>query len=615
MGGGIIMSRYELLDDAPTGRYELLDDAPTPAKPKKGSGIPQGIGNLLAGALRGAGSIGATIIAPGDMINDALMGKGLSLESNRKRRADMDAGFESMGADPSSMFYKGGKLGAEIAGTAGAGGVLANSLRAVAPGAIAASPTAAKLVQALSSSGFRTGSPAATTIGGKLADIGVRMAGGAVTGGASAGLVNPDDAGTGAVIGGVLPPALTTVGSIGGYAGNAIKSLVQPFTAKGQEAIKNKILLKFAEGGPTSINNSVLVPGSIPTLAEATGNAGLATLQRGARDIRPNAFVEREGLNAAARNALYDDVAGDAQKLAFFKADRATVADELYKKALDPANMQAPTPYVKGQITQLMKRPSIQIARKEAQKLAMERGERPSFDGSLPALHDIKTIIDDQIGEAVRAGKGGQAQALGKTKDKLLDVMGKLSPGYDEAMTTYANMSQPINAMESLQGLRLTDAQGNITLSKIKGAIEGLERLRAKAGVQAAKSVTDNQLEALRSIQADLLRQSNIGAGRSIGSKLQNLSTNNIIESVLPGRLGDFVKDKAGGVLGQIGKLSYSGSNEAIQNKLIDSLLDPQLAQYAFNPATQQLGAGFNSLNNTFSPFLYRSAPLLGGNR
>ena len=50
--------------------------------------------NLVGGAVRGAGSIGATILAPYDMARDALDGKGLSLESNRQRRADMTAGLD-----------------------------------------------------------------------------------------------------------------------------------------------------------------------------------------------------------------------------------------------------------------------------------------------------------------------------------------------------------------------------------------------------------------------------------------------------------------------------------------------------------------------------------------
>ncbi len=74
---------------------------PEPSFLRQAAGVA---GNLAAGALRGAGSIGATLLAPQDMLQDALQGRGLSLQSNRERRAAMDAGLRSMGADPDDCF-------------------------------------------------------------------------------------------------------------------------------------------------------------------------------------------------------------------------------------------------------------------------------------------------------------------------------------------------------------------------------------------------------------------------------------------------------------------------------------------------------------------------------
>ena len=89
MAGG-----YVFLDDEPVaptppqrGGYVLLEDD----EPTKSRGLLQRAGDLVAGAVRGAGSIGATLLAPVDIASDAIAGKGLSLESNRERRAAMDA--------------------------------------------------------------------------------------------------------------------------------------------------------------------------------------------------------------------------------------------------------------------------------------------------------------------------------------------------------------------------------------------------------------------------------------------------------------------------------------------------------------------------------------------
>lgn len=65
--------------------------------------------NAVGGALRGAGSIGATLLRPFE-----------SAAQNADRRQAMDDGLANLlGADPGSVAYKTAKLGAEVAGTAG----------------------------------------------------------------------------------------------------------------------------------------------------------------------------------------------------------------------------------------------------------------------------------------------------------------------------------------------------------------------------------------------------------------------------------------------------------------------------------------------------------------
>lgn len=175
--------------------------------------VKQGAGNLAAGLVRGAGSIGATLLAPIDMAKDAMDGKGLSLESNRQRRADMDATLQDAGAEPDSWMYKGGKLAGEIAGTAGAGGAVAN-VAARVPGVAAAAPN---LLNSVATGGFRAG----TATG--AANVATRAGGGAITGGVAAGLVNPEDAGAGAAVGGLLPPALMASGAVGRAVGGVVR--------------------------------------------------------------------------------------------------------------------------------------------------------------------------------------------------------------------------------------------------------------------------------------------------------------------------------------------------------------------------------------------------------
>jgi hypothetical protein len=132
---------------------------------------------FAAGAARGLGSIAATIGAPG-----------------APARADLDRYIsERFGVSPESGAYSAGQLTGEIAATLPVPGAL---------GGIAARiPGLAKYAPAISSAGFSTG-----TLAGPQA-LAARVGGGALAGGASAGLINPAEAPMGAALGSVIAPA------------------------------------------------------------------------------------------------------------------------------------------------------------------------------------------------------------------------------------------------------------------------------------------------------------------------------------------------------------------------------------------------------------------------
>jgi hypothetical protein len=120
-------------------------------------------------------------------------------------------------------------------------------------------------------------------------------------------------------------------------------------------------------------------------------------------------------------------------------------------------------------------------------------------------------------------------------------------------------------------------------------------------------------------IRDDLLRQSNLGAGRSIGSNtFQNLATDNILNSMAGNTLTRLAeKTGVAGALGQVGRLAYSGPNEAIRNRLVDMMLDPQLAAPVLSGAPQLPPNALTRLLNDprVQQPLYRVGPLLTSDR
>lgn len=198
----------------------VIHDEPQAAQPASGRFVvhdePQtgydvirsGLKNVAAGAIKGAANIGSTLLRP---VDATLNATGLTDMTNAERRSKIGDFFQE-NANPESLAFKGGELGSEIAGTAGVGGGIVKGLQVA--------KYAPKLAAAVESGGFKLGGAPAVTTGERIANAALRTAGGAVTGGASAGLVNPSDAGAGAVIGGALPGAV----KLSGMAGKALVS-------------------------------------------------------------------------------------------------------------------------------------------------------------------------------------------------------------------------------------------------------------------------------------------------------------------------------------------------------------------------------------------------------
>lgn len=298
-------------DTAPSKPFDQFDNQANPfdqfdAPEKKGRGIvddiKQGAGNLFAGAVRGAGSIGATILAPIDAAARAV-GVQNDFIGRTDRRQAMDDGLRTMGADPDSLLYQGGKLGAEIAGTAGAGGVIANGVRAVAPAATG-------LANAIATGGMRAG--AMPGVGNML----TRIAGGGITGTAAAGMIDPENAAVGGAIGAALPPALSVAGAAGRVVGRTIRGpdVAPEVLAAAQQARQAGYVMPPTQVRP-SLGNRLAegFAGKLTTAQNASARNQTVTNRLAAQTIGLPGDVPltRDAINIVRRDAgqAYDAVA------------------------------------------------------------------------------------------------------------------------------------------------------------------------------------------------------------------------------------------------------------------------------------------------------------------
>jgi hypothetical protein len=238
----------------------------------------RGLANLTGGALRGSASIGSTLLAPFGM----------------DRREDVTAGLKTAGFDTDSGAFGAGKLGAEIAGTSGVGKLL--GLGAKAFGA------APSVVNALTTSGFRTGGAKS------VADMATRIGAGGAVGGVTAGLVNPEDADTGAAIGAALPPAMKIAGTVGNAIGSKLAGPVPPASvqAAAKAGLDDGYVIPPSQVRPTVANRLMEgLAGKISTAQNASARNQAITNQKAAADLglNPDTQITKPILNAIRSNA------------------------------------------------------------------------------------------------------------------------------------------------------------------------------------------------------------------------------------------------------------------------------------------------------------------------
>ncbi len=209
--------------------------------------------DAVGGQVRGAGSLGATILAPIDALARYVNnGKPINVGgydiAGQDRRAGMDAGLRTAGVNTDSTQFKTNKLLAEVVGTSGVGGLLGRVAQAMG--------AAPSMVSALQTGGLNAAGQSG------LGGIITRALGGAATGGAVAGLVNPEDALTGALIGGAMPGAIQAAGSAGKFLNNKMNErFAAQMSEFNRKAQLNETIKKSVEAGyiipPNMVNPSL----------------------------------------------------------------------------------------------------------------------------------------------------------------------------------------------------------------------------------------------------------------------------------------------------------------------------------------------------------------------
>jgi len=193
-------------------------------------GVVSGLGAIGSTVLRGLGEaerLGGTLAGVPPVLSQLGIADRTAEESARRRALIDQFVTERMGAQPEALGRTVGRIGTEIAGTAGVGPLLA-------PAAAARFPAVAR---ALETGGFAGGQGAGAVI--------PRVLGGATVGGTSAAMVDPADLASGMAFGAGAPFVLGTALKLGG---KALNSMVDAVTGGGLPYSRASAILRETIG-------------------------------------------------------------------------------------------------------------------------------------------------------------------------------------------------------------------------------------------------------------------------------------------------------------------------------------------------------------------------------
>lgn len=450
-------------------------------------------------------------------------------------------------------------------------------------------------------------------------------------------------AGSGAAVGAALSPEDLSGGAATGALGGAVgeaggrvlsagyrggKAIFEPLWEGGRERILRRTLERYATD-PAAVraaaqNPQVLVPGVIPTLAEATMDPGIAQLQRGAISASPDvasAVAQSRASQMAGYRRVLDDLAGSAGQREALETAREAAASSMYGRARTEG--LASTPELDAKIGALLKKPVIQKAITGAKEKALNEGiDIADPTGSVRGLEYVLRRLDDEISAAAKDDKG----VFMNVKDELLSYLEGASPSFMQARSAYRTASRPINQMDIAQTLRekaipSLDEFSNGALARVNAnryttALRDADATARKAtGMRGAKMsnvIDPAQMTKFENVGKDMARFASAQELAKVPgpATAQYLGAQNVIRQFL-GPLGipqsavdSMIGRVASGLLGYPFKITQSQTEQLLARALTEptvaarlmaardprtvmEILQPFAAQFAVQASTQ----------------------------
>ena len=329
------------------------------------------------------------------------------------------------------------------------------------------------------------------------------------------------------------------------------------------EAHADKVIRAMA-----GVGNRTTLPspfeGAHGTLADITGNAGLATLQRGyAGAVDATPFDALKTMNNATRGNETASIVGHPEDITEAQAALDAKTGPMRNAAFANKKPADISPVV-AKVDEILKSPAAQEdAVKDAMikirsKLVIGKDEAGNeiYQTDPEQLYGIRKAINTGISPAAR-GTTSDMQLAAKqaiqVRDALDPAIDDAAPGFSNYINAHAQDAASISGMKYLQGLNLTNNFGDQTLGQLDRAVKQIDKQRSLPGARPADSVSDEQYQRLTALRDDMRREARTQtAGKTNSGTFQDLATNSRVGAIAGNPL-------VGTALGGLGAIASGG--------------------------------------------------------
>lgn len=277
------------------------------------------------------------------------------------------------------------------------------------------------------------------------------------------------NAGTGALLGGVLGGAMPLAGTV-------VKGVASPFISNILAGIdpagygRRQVARAIVESGrPTADIGDELASAAAEgqgayTLADALGNAGqrmLSTVARAPGEGRTavvNAMEARQaGQGRRVQNALSEGFGSRMtpdELRGAMEVERSAVADEAYgavRGDARPVDVRGVVDHIDANVPAEPAAPDTISGRLQryARMLSNGDAENPQFLSDFDQVQRVRSELSDEIQNATQGGQRNRARMLGQVLTRLDDALESASEGFRQANRDYAGASRNIDAIEA----------------------------------------------------------------------------------------------------------------------------------------------------------------------